>query len=82
LRRRFRSDRDGTYHFKSVVPKGYQIATDGPVGESMRAPKKFSFTGPLSDERAPARYSDLLMKELFAHCAFTASVEHGIIALK
>jgi len=52
------------------------------VGESMRAPKKFSFTGPLSDERAPARYSDLLMKELFAHCAFTASVEHGIIALK
>ena len=44
LRRRFRSDRDGTYHFKSVVPKGYQIATDGPVGELMRAPKKFSFT--------------------------------------
>ncbi|HEX4113574.1 MAG TPA: dioxygenase, partial [Stellaceae bacterium] len=32
LRGKFRSDRDGTYHFKSVLPKGYQIPTDGPVG--------------------------------------------------
>ncbi len=37
LRGKFRSDRDGTYHFKSVLPKGYQIPTDGPVGELMRA---------------------------------------------
>jgi len=29
LRGRFRSDRDGTYHFKSVLPKGYQIPTEG-----------------------------------------------------
>jgi len=37
LRGKFRSDRDGTYHFKSVLPKGYQIPTDGPVGVLMRA---------------------------------------------
>ncbi|HEY5208096.1 MAG TPA: dioxygenase [Stellaceae bacterium] len=37
LRGKFRSDRDGTYHFKSVLPKGYQIPTDGPVGALMRA---------------------------------------------
>ncbi|MGH6990090.1 MAG: dioxygenase [Stellaceae bacterium] len=37
LRGKFRSDRDGSYHFKSVLPKGYQIPTDGPVGKLMRA---------------------------------------------
>jgi len=37
LRGKFRSDRDGSYHFRSVLPKGYQIPTDGPVGELMRA---------------------------------------------
>jgi hydroxyquinol 1,2-dioxygenase len=37
LRGKFRSDGDGTYHFKSVLPKGYQIPTDGPVGVLMRA---------------------------------------------
>jgi hydroxyquinol 1,2-dioxygenase len=37
LRGKFRSDRDGSYHFRSVMPKGYQIPTDGPVGELMRA---------------------------------------------
>jgi len=37
LRGKFRSDRDGTYHFRSVLPRGYQIPTDGPVGQLMRA---------------------------------------------
>ena len=37
LRGKLRSDREGTYHFKSVLPKGYQIPTDGPVGDLMRA---------------------------------------------
>src|SRR5258707_692316 len=37
LRGKFRSDRDGNYHFRSVLPKGYQIPTDGPVGVLMRA---------------------------------------------
>ena len=36
LRGRFRSDCEGTYHFKSVMPKGYQIPSDGPVSELMR----------------------------------------------
>jgi hydroxyquinol 1,2-dioxygenase len=36
LRGRFRSDHDGTYHFKSVLPKGYQIPSDGPVSGLMR----------------------------------------------
>jgi protocatechuate 3,4-dioxygenase beta subunit len=37
LRGKFRSDRDGTYHIKSVLPKGYQIPIDGPVGDLMQA---------------------------------------------
>jgi len=37
LRGRFRSDRDGAFHFRSVLPKGYEIPTDGPVGALMRA---------------------------------------------
>jgi hydroxyquinol 1,2-dioxygenase len=37
LRGKFRSDREGNYHFRSVLPKGYQIPTDGPVGVLMRA---------------------------------------------
>jgi hydroxyquinol 1,2-dioxygenase len=37
LRGKFRSDHDGSYHFRSVLPKGYQIPTDGPVGGLMRA---------------------------------------------
>jgi hydroxyquinol 1,2-dioxygenase len=43
LRGKFRSDRDGTYHFKSVLPKGYQIPTDGPVGVLMRATNRPSW---------------------------------------
>jgi hydroxyquinol 1,2-dioxygenase len=37
LRGKFRSDSDGSYHFRSVLPKGDQIPTDGPVGDLMRA---------------------------------------------
>ena len=33
LRGRFRSDRDGAYHFKSVMPKGYQIPSDCNKGD-------------------------------------------------
>jgi Dioxygenase/Lipocalin-like domain len=36
LRGKFRSDHEGTYYFKSVLPKGYQIPTDGPVSDLMR----------------------------------------------
>jgi hydroxyquinol 1,2-dioxygenase len=35
LRGKFRSDRDGSYHFRSVMPKGYQIPMDGPVAVLM-----------------------------------------------
>jgi hydroxyquinol 1,2-dioxygenase len=37
LRGKFHSGGDGKYHFRSVLPKGYQIPTDGPVGDLMRA---------------------------------------------
>jgi len=37
LRGKFRTDKDGTYAFRSVVPRGYQIPTDGPVGGLMSA---------------------------------------------
>jgi protocatechuate 3,4-dioxygenase beta subunit len=31
----FRTDRDGRYHLRSVVPIGYSIPVDGPVGDLM-----------------------------------------------
>lgn len=36
LRGRFRTDRQGRYHYKTVVPVGYSIPTDGPVGDMIR----------------------------------------------
>ncbi len=35
FRGRFRTDRDGRFHFRSVLPLGYSIPTDGPVGTLM-----------------------------------------------
>ncbi len=35
LRGRFRTDAEGRYHFRSVVPIGYSIPVDGPVGRLM-----------------------------------------------
>ena len=35
FRGRFRTDRDGRFHFRSVLPIGYSIPTDGPVGALM-----------------------------------------------
>jgi hydroxyquinol 1,2-dioxygenase len=40
LRARFRTDSEGRYFFKSIVPKFYSIPVDGPVGELVRAADK------------------------------------------
>jgi hydroxyquinol 1,2-dioxygenase len=40
LRARFRTDSEGRYYFKSIVPKFYSIPVDGPVGELVRAADK------------------------------------------
>lgn len=37
LRARFRTDQDGRYHFRSIVPSFYPIPDDGPVGELLKA---------------------------------------------
>ena len=37
LRGTLQADREGRYHFRSIVPAGYSIPMDGPVGELIRA---------------------------------------------
>ncbi len=37
LRGRFGTDDQGRYHFRTVVPAGYPVPTDGPCGELLRA---------------------------------------------
>jgi catechol 1,2-dioxygenase len=37
LRGRFTTDQDGSYFFRTVVPAGYPVPTDGPCGELLRA---------------------------------------------
>jgi hydroxyquinol 1,2-dioxygenase len=40
LRARFRTDKDGRYYFRSIVPSFYPIPDDGPVGEMLKATKR------------------------------------------
>jgi len=40
LRARFRTDQDGRYHFRSIIPSFYPIPDDGPVGEMLKATKR------------------------------------------
>jgi protocatechuate 3,4-dioxygenase beta subunit len=37
LRGHFHSDSEGRYHFRSVIPRGYSIPLDGPVGTMIHA---------------------------------------------
>lgn len=40
LRGRYKSDRDGTFDVVALMPTGYPVPTDGPVGELLRAAKR------------------------------------------
>jgi catechol 1,2-dioxygenase len=40
LRGRYRSDHDGTFDLIGLMPTGYPVPTDGPVGELLRAAKR------------------------------------------
>ncbi|TFZ04989.1 dioxygenase [Ramlibacter rhizophilus] len=40
LRGRFSTDAQGAYHFRTVVPAGYPVPTDGPCGELLRAQRR------------------------------------------
>ena len=40
MRGNFRTDADGSYHFRTVRPLGYSIPMDGPVGEMVRQQKR------------------------------------------
>jgi protocatechuate 3,4-dioxygenase beta subunit len=37
LRGRFHTNADGTYHLRTILPTGYMIPMDGPVGDMIRA---------------------------------------------
>lgn len=43
LRGRFVSDVEGRFHFRSVMPAGYPVPTDGPCGELLRAQQRHPF---------------------------------------
>ncbi len=43
LRARFRSDGQGRFHFRSIVPSFYPIPDDGPVGEMLSAAARHPF---------------------------------------
>jgi catechol 1,2-dioxygenase len=43
LRGRFKTDQDGSYEFVALLPTAYPVPTDGPVGELLRAAKRWSY---------------------------------------
>jgi protocatechuate 3,4-dioxygenase beta subunit len=43
LRGKFTTDAEGRFSFRSVKPAGYNVPTDGPVGEMLRAQKRHPF---------------------------------------
>ena len=43
LRGRFVTDAEGRFHFRSVLPAGYPIPVDGPVGELVRATRRHDY---------------------------------------
>jgi catechol 1,2-dioxygenase len=43
LRGLFRTDADGRFHFRTIVPAHYPIPTDGPVGDLLRATGRHGF---------------------------------------
>jgi catechol 1,2-dioxygenase len=43
LRGRFLTDADGRFHFRSVMPAGYPVPIDGPVGELIKATGRHNY---------------------------------------
>ncbi len=43
MRARFRTDAEGRFHFRSIVPSFYPIPDDGPVGQMLKAQGRHSF---------------------------------------
>ena len=43
LRAQFRTDAEGNYHLRTVLPCGYMIPMDGPVGDMIRAQRRHGF---------------------------------------
>jgi protocatechuate 3,4-dioxygenase beta subunit len=43
LRGTFQTDSDGRYHLRTIVPLGYMIPMDGPVGDMIRAQKRHGY---------------------------------------
>jgi hydroxyquinol 1,2-dioxygenase len=66
LRGAFRTDPQGRFSFRSVMPRSYPIPTDGPVGEMMRA-----------TTRSPMRPAHVHFK--IAHPGFDTLVTHVFV---
>ena len=43
LRGKFQTDADGRYYMRTIVPCGYMIPMDGPVGDMIRAQKRHGY---------------------------------------
>ena len=43
LRGNFTADVDGSYHFRTLLPTGYMIPMDGPVGDMIRAQRRHGY---------------------------------------
>ena len=43
LRGTFQTDAEGRYYFRSIVPMGYMIPMDGPVGDMIRAQRRHGY---------------------------------------
>jgi protocatechuate 3,4-dioxygenase beta subunit len=43
MRGRFRTDGEGKYYLRTVIPLGYMIPMDGPVGDMIRAQKRHGY---------------------------------------
>jgi hydroxyquinol 1,2-dioxygenase len=43
LRGTFQTDSEGRYYFRSIIPLGYMIPMDGPVGDMIRAQRRHGY---------------------------------------
>jgi hydroxyquinol 1,2-dioxygenase len=43
LRGKFQTDAEGRYHMRTIVPCGYMVPMDGPVGDMIRAQKRHGY---------------------------------------
>ena len=81
LRGRFKTDEDGSYEFIALMPTAYPVPTDGPIGELLRAAKRWSYRPAHIHVIASFPDHETLVTQIFKKgddqiaddCVFTAS---------